>query len=271
MQTLSHKVATQRLKGAKGTPAFLAHPEAAGQHPCIVILHERYGLVKHTEDLAEKLAGSGYVVIAPDLFYDYPDQDALHRGDVGVTPADDHVVACIDDIVPLLRSAKSSDPSRLGLIGICQTGRYAIVYGAQRPLQAAVTMYGAAQKKDWPASEKQPVELDALIAKVKAPVLGIFGEKDHVISIPDVQHLRDALEKHDKSYQITIYGDAPHGWLNDTMPGRYRPETAKRTWDEMLAFFERTLAKGYDASTIEWKFSSVKHADYDFTKNVRLE
>jgi carboxymethylenebutenolidase len=270
MQTLSSKVTTQRLKGAKGTPAFLASPEAGGPYPCIVILHERYGLVKHTEDLAERLAGSGYVVIAPDLFYTYPDQDALHRGDVGVHPTDAEVVDAIDDIIPLFKNAKS-DPARLGLIGVCQTGRYAIVYGAQRPLQGAVTLYGAAQERDWPASDKQPVDLDTLISKVKAPVLGIFGEKDHVISFPDVQRLRNSLEKHDKSYQITIYGDAPHGWLNDTMPGRYRPEIAKQTWDEVIEFFDSVLAKGYNSSMIEWKFSSAKHTDYDFKKNVRLE
>ncbi|HXP95018.1 MAG TPA: dienelactone hydrolase family protein [Candidatus Binatia bacterium] len=270
MQALSGKVVTQRLVGAKGTPAFLAHPEAGGPYPCIVILHERYGLVKHTEDLAERLAGSGYVVIAPDLFHAYPDQDALHRGDVGVVPADSEVVDAIDDVIPFFGKGKS-DPSRLGLIGVCQTGRYAIVYGAQRPLQAAVTLYGAAQQRDWPASEKQPVEFEMLISKVSAPVLGIFGEKDHVISIADVQRLRNALEKHDKSYQITVYGDAPHGWLNDTMPGRYRPEIAKQSWDEMVAFFDRTLSRDHRSSMIEWKFSSAKHADYDFTKNVRLE
>lgn len=271
MQTSAVKVTTQRLKGAKGTPAYLCAPEAGGPYPCIVILHERYGLVKHTEDLAEKLAESGYVVIAPDLFHDYPDQDALHRGDVGVTPSDSDVVERIDDMIPLLKGAKVADATRLGLIGVCQTGRYAVVYGAQRPLQAAVTIYGAAQARDWPANEKQPVDLDTLISKVKAPVLGIFGEKDHVISIPDVLRLRTSLENHDKSYQITLYADVPHGWLNDTMPGRYRPEAAKRTWAEVLAFFDRVLAKGYDGSLIEWTFGSVKHADYDFTKNVRME
>lgn len=271
MQTPAANVKTSRVKGAKGTPAFLAQPESGGPYPCIVILHERYGLVQHTEDLAERLAGAGYVVLAPDLFYAYPDQEALHRGDVGVIPRDEEVVAAIDDVLPHAKNARTSDPAKLGLIGICQTGRYAIVYGSQRPLQAAVTLYGAAQARDWPPSEKQPVDLDTLISKVEAPVLGIFGEKDHVISFADVQRLRASLENHDKSYQITIYGDAPHGWLNDTMPGRYRPEIARQTWAEMLAFFDRVFASGYDRTTIEWRFASSKHRDYDFTKNVRLE
>jgi len=55
-------------------------------------------------------------------------------------------------------------------------------------------------------------------------VLGIFGEDDHVISISDIQRFRNELEKRNHSYQITMYPGVPHGWLNDTMPGRYRPE-----------------------------------------------
>jgi carboxymethylenebutenolidase len=268
---LAVQVDTVRVKGPKGTPALLARPAAGGPFACVVILHERYGLVAHTEDLAQRLAGSGFVVMAPDLFYAYPDQEALHRGDVGVRPTDDEVIAALDDVVPLFANVKSAAPAKLGLIGICQTGRYAVVYGAQRPLQACVALYGAAQARDWEVDEKQPVGFESLISRVQAPVLGIFGEKDHVISIEDVQRLRGALERHDRSYQITVYGDAPHGWLNDTMPGRYRPEIARRSWEEMVGFLERVLSNGYDPSLIEWRFAGAKHPDYDFTKNVRLE
>ena len=112
--------------------------------------------------------------------------------------------------------------------------------------------------------------MEDLIARMRAPVLGLFGEKDHVISIDDVRRLRDALERHDRSYQITVYAGAPHGWLNDTMPGRYRPQIASRTWAEVVAFLARTLADGADAS-VRWEFRAEKHADYDFAKNVRLE
>jgi carboxymethylenebutenolidase len=68
-----------------------------------------------------------------------------------------------------------------------------------------------------------------------------------------------------------VYADAPHGWLNDTMPGRYRPVTAKQTWDEAIAFLTDTLVTGRDPSLIDWKFTATKHTDYDFTKNVRME
>ena len=83
--------------------------------------------------------------------------------------------------------------------------------------------------------------------------------------------LRAALEHGNLSYQLTIYADAPHGWLNDTMPGRYRPEIAKQTWSEVVAFLKRTLSGAPPPDTIDWSFTARKHLDYDFTKNVRLE
>lgn len=262
---------SDRVVGERGVPAFVAKPQTAGTYPCVVLLHERYGLVKHTEDLAEKLAGSGYVVIAPDLFYAYPDQEGLRRGDVGVKLTDAEVTDEIEDICLVLNQIQGADSSRLGMVGVCQSGRYPIVYGAKHSLDACVTLYGAAQESDWEVNEWQPDGLAPLIDQLSAPVLGIFGEKDHVISISDVCRLRGALEEYRRSYRIKIYADAPHGWLNDTMPGRYRPEIAEAAWQELLVFLEETLRGSGDRSKIRWEFSSEIGPDYDFSKNVRFE
>lgn len=242
-----------------------------GSYACIMLLHERYGLVRHTEDLAMKLAGAGYVVMAPDLFYAYPDQDRLHRGEVSLTPSDTEVLELLDAASSLWDRIAGADTSRLGMIGVCQTGRYAIVYGAQRPVRACVSFYGAAQERDWQVNPRQPVAMEALIARLQAPLLGIFGEKDHVISVSDVQRLRGALEQHRKSYRLTIYADAPHGWLNDTMPGRYRPQLAAQAWGEMVGFLAETLNGQSDWSLVRWEFSSRMAPDYDFGRNLRLE
>jgi carboxymethylenebutenolidase len=92
-----------------------------------------------------------------------------------------------------------------------------------------------------------------------------------LISIPNVQRFRNALEERNLSYQITIYPNVPHGWLNDTMPGRYRPDQAQAAWDEIIAFFTAQLAAGANGQTeVRWSFRSVKSVDYDFTKAVRL-
>jgi carboxymethylenebutenolidase len=254
-----------------GTPALMCRPDGPGPFPCFILLHERYGLVPHTEDLARKLSGDGFVVCAPDLFYTHPDQQALHDGTVGVKPSDGEVLALLEDAHELFRAEPSADLGRLGMMGVCQTGRYPFVWAKHHPLQACITLYGAAQKRDWEINERQPWGMGGLIDAIDTSVLGIFGEKDHIISFDDVIRLRAALEHGNLSYQLTIYADAPHGWLNDTMPGRYRPEIAKQTWSEVVAFLKRTLSGAPPPDTIDWSFTARKHLDYDFTKNVRLE
>ena len=107
-------------------------------------------------------------------------------------------------------------------MGVCQTGRHPLVLAAERPIAAAIIWYGAASKREWQVSERYPKPLDEIIARVECPVLGLFGEADHVISLDDVRRLRDTLDRHGKTYHIKVYPGAPHGWLNDTMPGRYR-------------------------------------------------
>ncbi len=48
--------------------AFLGRPGGGSKRPAVIHLHERYGIVQHTTDLAQKLVAAGYVTIVPDLF-----------------------------------------------------------------------------------------------------------------------------------------------------------------------------------------------------------
>lgn len=268
---MSYAVTDSRSTGTRGTPALLCRPEGAGPFPCVMLLHERYGLVAHTEDLARKMSADGFVVCAPDVFFAYPDQAALHAGTVNMKPGDPEVLAILEDAFALFDDVPGADTERLGMVGVCQTGRYPIVWAKHHPIAACVALYGAAQKSDWDVNERFPIGMADLIEGIDTNVLGIFGEKDHVISFDDVIRFRNALEGANLSYQITVYADVPHGWLNDTMPGRYRPVAAKETWDEATAFLKDTLIAGRDASAIDWRFTARKDAGYDFTKNVRME
>jgi carboxymethylenebutenolidase len=275
MTAVVEGVSESRVTGKNGTPALLCWPQKPGTYATVMILHERYGLVPHTEDLARKIASEGFVVLAPDLFFDFPDQVALHKGDIGVKPTDDEVLAACEDVFPRFKDVTGADTGRFGMIGVCQTGRYPLVWGASHQIKAAVTLYGAAQEPDWEYTDRHPDGIDKLLDKfVKQKsqnILGIFGEGDHVISIDDVRRFRDAIEERNLSYQITIMPRVPHGWLNDTMPGRYRPAEAKAAWDETIAFFKEKLAPDADSDEIVWNFRSSKSPSYDFTKNVRYE
>ena len=252
-------------------PAFLAIPATNLKAPAIVLMHERYGLVQHTRDLAQRFARDGFVCIAPDFFHKHPDQAALHRGDAGYDMTDPEAMAYLEVAIAELTALPQVDASKIAVKGVCQTGRHPLVLAAQQPIAAALVWYGAASQREWQISPRYPRPLDEIIAAVECPVLGIFGEADHVISLADVRRLRDCLDRHDKSYTIKVYADAPHGWLNETMPGPYRREQAEAAWALQLAFLARVLDRSYDRARRIQVYECDHSADYDFAKNVRME
>ena len=256
---------------AGGMPAFVAVPDGAGKAPVVIVVHERYGLVRHTRDLAERLARDGIVAIAPDLYFRHPDQDALHRGDANCDVSDPDALIALNATIDALAAIPQADAGRLAIMGICQTARLPLVVAASRPIAAALIWYGAAQPREWEVNGKYPRALDEIIAAADCPVLGMFGETDHLISINDIRRFRDCLERHGKTYRIHVYRDAPHGWLNDTMPGRYRRAQAEAAWAAQRAFLQQVLAGGYDRSTRMQHYAADIAADYDFSRNVRHE
>jgi len=265
-------IETKTIRCADGLPAFLALPRGQAKTPAVVLMHERYGLVKHTCDLAERFAQDGLVCIAPDFFYKHPDQDALHHGDVGYPLRDTEAVAYLDSAIAALAALPQVDTEKIAVKGVCQTGRHPLVFAAERKnIAAALVWYGAASAREWAPSERYSKPLDDTLARVECPVLGIFGEADHVISLADVRRFRDSLDRHDKTYTIKVYPGAPHGWLNDTMPGRYRREAAEAAWALQLAFLRRVFDGNSDKTRRVQVYECDHAANYDFAKNVRME
>jgi carboxymethylenebutenolidase len=227
--------------------------------------------VKHSCDLAERFARDGLVCMAPDFYYRYPDQDALHRGDVGYPFKDTESNEYLSTAIAELAKLPQVDQGKIAIMGVCQTGRHPLVYAAEHPIAAALVWYGGAGEREWLVSERFSKPLDEVIARVECPVLGMFGEADHVISLADVRRFRDSLDRHDKNYTVKVYPGAPHGWLNDTMPGRYRRDAAEAAWAFQLAFLKKVFSGGFDRSRREQVYECEHSTNYDFTKNVRME
>ena len=153
-----------------------------------------------------------------------------------------------------------------------QSGRYPLVVGSRRDdLAACIVFYGGAQQRDWEASALQPRPMGEMLRELRAPALFVFGERDHTISLDNVRRVRDALEEARRSYRMKVFADMPHGFLNDTMPGRYRPQQAKEAWAFLLVFLREVLGGAWSGERVRWEFEGASSADYNFTKNVRLE
>ena len=214
---MTYPGAATSMIGYDGVRAFLAVPEeGTGPFGAVIVCHERYGLVHHTMDLTAQFAADGYIGLAPDLFSHWKgDREALRRGDARVRLADDEITSYLSRSLDFLLAHPQVDRGRIAAMGVCQSGGYPLLLNSVRQeVRANLVVYGGVETGE------------DVIERITAPVIGIWGEKDHIISIEDVQRLRRALEAKRKSYEFTLFRDMPHGWLNSTMPGRYREKEA---------------------------------------------
>lgn len=266
------EIKTQSITAKGGLPMFVAVPQDLSRPaPAMVVMHERYGLVPHTRDLAERFAREGFVCVAPDCFFRHPDQAALHAGEARYDISDDEAAEHLTAAVEHLENMDAVNRDCIAVMGVCQTGRHPLILAGRRRIAAALVWVGAAQDREWEVSETYPEPLEDVIARIDCPVLGIFGETDHMISLDHVRRFRDTLERHRKTYSIRVYQGAPHGWLNDTMPGRYRRQQAEAAWAAQRAFLQEIYSPTYDRNSVHWRFECHSSKDYDFSKNVRLE
>src|SRR6478672_13384930 len=163
MSGTDRQVETQEVVCRGGMPAFVAHPAAAGRYPVVALIHERYGLVPHTRDLAKKCASDGFVVIASNYFYKHPDQKALNAGDARYPMSDAESIDYINASLEAVAKMSAADMSQVAVAGYCQTGRHPLVYAAQAKIAAAVVWYGAASKREWDVSKTNSRPLEDLI------------------------------------------------------------------------------------------------------------
>ena len=99
--------------GDRSLQAFVVYPEVKQKATVVVLIHEIFGLSDWAKEMADELAGDGYIVIAPDLLSggsgpnasgtpSYPDQDAVVKAVSGLDPA--QVTADLDAAADFGRS-----------------------------------------------------------------------------------------------------------------------------------------------------------------------
>jgi carboxymethylenebutenolidase len=98
-----------------------------------------------------------------------------------------------------------------------------------------------------------------------------FGELDNLIHRDNIVRMFTVLAAHKKSFGIRVYPDAPHGFLNDTMPGRYRQAQSDAAWNQITSFLRSVFAGEWRKDRATWRFEADSALDYDFAKMKRWE
>jgi len=221
-------------------PAYRAMPDKGGPFPTVLVVQEVFGVHEHIKDLVRRFAKLGYFAIAPELYArqgdpsKYTDIPTLISEIVSKVP-DSQVMSDLDATEAYAKGTGKADTNKLAITGFCWGGRIVWLYSAHNPaLKAATAWYGVI---DRPRTELQPKYPIDLAADLKAPVLGLYGAADTGIPDESVERMRAACKAANKTCEIVIYPDTPHGFNADYRPS-YRPEAAKDGWAKMLAWFK---------------------------------
>jgi len=219
-------------------PGYAAMPATGSNFPTVLVVQEVFGVHEHIQDLCRRLAKSGYLAVAPELYARQGDPRKYTMQEIPKLISEivskvmpDQVNSDLDASAEWA-SKNKGDPNKLAITGFCWGGSVVWMYGAHQPkLKAGVSWYGAFMRQGWP---KQP--MDAL-KDLKAPILGLYGGKDQGIPMDQVEMAQAELKKGNSKSQIIVYPEAGHGF-NADFRGSYREADAKDGWAKMLAWFK---------------------------------
>ena len=201
----------------------------------MMVFHEAFGLNDDIRRIADRFAANGYLTVAPDLigggfgclvkvFRD------LSRGE---GPAFDKARASID----FLASQPDVDDDRLGLVGFCMGGDFALLLGIDERVKVTASNYGKAPD-------------DAHLEKL-CPVVASYGNKDKIFR-SNAAKLETVLTAAGIDNDIKLYPDAGHSFINTYAPWYtaimgpvmavgYHHDDAEDAWSRMLQFFAEHL------------------------------
>lgn len=196
-------------------------------HPGLVVIHEWWGLNDWIKQQAQHFAKQGYVVLAVDLYRGKVATDAETAHELMRGLPQDRGVRDLTSAADWLAHRKDVDPQRIGAIGWCMGGGYAVQLAVADPtLRAVVINYGSL-----------PTDKTAL-ERIHAAVLGNFGGQDRGITPDDVHAFAAAMQAVGKPVDVKIYPDAGHAFENPNNTGGYRApdaQDAQQRYDRFLA------------------------------------
>ena len=230
---------------------FVASPAGDGPFPGVVLNQGLGGVEGTIQALSKRLAGSGYVVIAPEYYHRQSDdvlQQVAHlqpgsfeRVQMLLSKVDrlrdDEVLSDGRAAVTYLRSRSNVSPNWLGVIGFCLGGRIAYLQAtAIEDFRAVVPFYPAGL---WTAWGDGPTAI-ARSSGIRASVLGIFGGEDSNPSTEQVQELDRELSRLAKPHEFRTFPGAGHDFQN-LRSDNYNEEASRESWQVMLRFLRRQL------------------------------
>jgi len=214
-----------------------------GPMPGVIVIHEAFGLNDDIAAKCERLASMGYVALAPDLYTGRgPMPFCVLRAMRELRAGRGQAFDDLDAARHWLADLPQTDASRIGVIGFCMGGGFALLYAVRAPLKAAAVFYGA-------------VPRDSAALEGVCPVVASYGGRDRVFR-PHGERLARHLRQLGVDHDVKVYPKAGHSFMSDhrgplaklfavgPMRIGYDPAAAEDAWERVAAFFGRYLGGG---------------------------
>ncbi len=243
------------IPAADGTAeALVARPSTgAGPFPGVILYMDAFGLRPRINEMAQRIADWGYIVLAPNVFYregavaeiepitDMTTPEGRSAAGKAAFPrvgrlTTDKALPDIDAWVGALGTLDGVAPGPIGAFGYCMGARLAVRTAIAQPevVAACGGFHGGGLASDAPDSPH--------LGLGKARARFLFGHADHDQSMdPDaVARLGAALDAARLDASNEIYAGAPHGYsMADT--SMFHAEAAERHFSELRTLLDGTL------------------------------
>ncbi len=208
----------------------------AGSGPALLLLQEIYGVSAYIRAVAEDLAGLGYVVAAPDLFWRLRpgwaaehDEEGLHAS-LALAQRFDPVTGVADTLAAFAHLAALPEVSGgTGIIGFCFGGTFAYLAAPEAQPDVVISFYGSGVP-----------DQTAVLGGIHCPVLFHFGGSDPYIPRDKVRQVEAAAAGH-PNVEIHVEEEAGHAFHNRKAPMFYQAGPAGRAWQRTEEFLRRHL------------------------------
>jgi len=227
---------------ASGHPmrAALATHDDDRARPGVIVIHEIFGLNDDIRRITARMAELGYVALAPNL-YDGPGMRAIcvARTLMALSTGEGQAFKDLEAARAFLQKQPKVDPSRIGIIGFCMGGGFALLFAVRAPLGVAGVFYGDVPKS---ADKLHGV----------CPVMAGYGGQDRLFAAKG-QRLEKLLGELGVEHDVKVYPAAGHSFMSRNhgviatigawgpMKARYDPEASEDSWKRIESFFGQHL------------------------------
>lgn len=226
---------------------YVASPVTEGQYPGILFYSDIYQLGRPITLLADRLAGYGYVVAAPEIFHRLePIGTVIEPNDLGRLRGNDNArrtaIAEYDADAEAVLNWLTSNPavmdSKLGTLGFCIGGHLALRAALSSSVKAAACCYPTGLQNG--KLGRDTADTLSRIREMTGQLLTIFGTLDPHVPPAGRAQILAAIANTSIPHKTLLY-EANHTFMRDD-GYRYDPAATDAAWQEIITFFQQIFS-----------------------------